>query len=125
LDRIRIVLAELPRMLRDIVSEAIGRQSDMLIVGELDRCEEEPTSTGPDTFDVVIAGLENDSLDDRQIRLMQDHPRVKLLGITGDARRTFLFELRPHRIALGAASPDGLVAAIRQAAAVGNGGGSR
>jgi len=112
-------------MLRDIVGETIGRESDMVIVGELTGAESGTASNAPTDFDVVITGLQDDALGDRQTRFMCEHPKLKVLGISGDARRTFLFELRPHRTALGDASPDGLIAAIRQVATAGDHGGSR
>jgi hypothetical protein len=112
-ERIRVVLSELPRMLRDIVSETIDRQDDMKVVGDLP-ARADAWDAG--VADVVVAGLADDALADRYTRLMRYHPGLKVLGITGDARSAFLFELRPHRIPLGDASPDGLLSAIRAAA---------
>lgn len=102
-------------MLRDIVRDMIDRQTDMQVVGELRARGEEPVSNGVADVDVIIAGLTDDSLREPYTRLMRRHPDLAVLGITGDAKRAFLFELRPHRIPLGDASPDGLLAAIRAA----------
>lgn len=115
-EQIRIVLAELPRMLRDIVSDTITRQSDMLVVDELPRRRDRPASGRRRGVDVVITGLEDGRLDERYTQLMQADPRLKVLGITVDGRRAFLFELRPRRILLGDVSPDGLLDAIRSTA---------
>jgi hypothetical protein len=123
LERIRIVLMELPRMLRDIVSETIARQDDMLIVEETPGNDlPVPESPGRNAIDIVITGLEGDRLSDRCTTLMRRHAHLKVLGISGDARHAFLFELRPHRIPLGDASSEGLLDAIRAAVTAGNGG---
>ena len=100
-------------MLRDIVHETIERQPDMLVVSEQLMREDVSAAGAPAGIDVVIAGLGDDTLPERYTGFMCAHPRVKILGLSGDARRAFLFELRPQRIPLGAASPDGLVEAIR------------
>ncbi len=60
--------------------------------------------------DVIITGR-----DDPQwaSRLMLRHAETRVLALTGGGREGLLYELRPHRIALGEVSPRQLVAEIR------------
>jgi hypothetical protein len=47
-------------------------------------------------------------------RLLDDHPRLKVLALEGDGRSGSIWELRPHRIPLGELSPRRLVQAINE-----------
>jgi DNA-binding NarL/FixJ family response regulator len=115
---IRIVLAELPRMLRDIVRAAVEVQDDMRIVSEAGGSEATRVLAARGDVDVVITGLADGELPSAYASLLYDRPDLKVLALTGDARQIALFELRPHRIDLGDVSPDGLVSAIRDRAGV-------
>jgi hypothetical protein len=46
--------------------------------------------------------------------LLFDRPRLRLLGISGDGSSGWIYELRPHREALGNVSPGELIAAVRR-----------
>jgi hypothetical protein len=111
-DRIRVVLAEMPRMLRDIVQNMLGGVPDVAL------------TTAPvrvDGLDEMLAALEPDVviLDEASSRgddfaaLLFAHPRLRLVAISGDGRDAHLYELRPHRVALGALSPTALIDVVR------------
>jgi DNA-binding NarL/FixJ family response regulator len=122
LSPIRILLAAMPGMMRDIVEMAIRSQPDMVIVGLLsvvgarDALSDAVQHGRPD---VVIVGLEADTEPHACEDLLYDHPRVRLLEVIDDGRRATLCELRPHRVPIGNVSPEGLVGAIRAATSVG------
>jgi DNA-binding NarL/FixJ family response regulator len=122
--RIRILLAEMPRMMREIVESAVSTQADMQIIGAI---EERLVERGALTAaaearveradaDVVILGLQRDDEARAYDRLLYVRPRLTLLAITGDGRGAFLYELRPHKVPIGDVSPEGLLGAIRTAA---------
>ncbi|MFC8130900.1 hypothetical protein [Streptomyces sp. NPDC057302] len=46
------------------------------------------------------------------VRLLLDHPHLRILVVEGDGRTGSLWELRPHRIALGELSPHQLIRAV-------------
>jgi hypothetical protein len=46
------------------------------------------------------------------IRLLLDHPQLRILVVEGDGRTGSLWELRPHRIDLGELSPQQLIRAV-------------
>ena len=113
--QIRILLAEMPRMLRDIVESAVSTQDDMQVVGAdaaRDELDAEVRRTQPD---VVIVALPRDDGAGAYDALLYERPRLKLLAVTGDGRGAFLYELRPHSAPIPDVSPGGLVAAIRAA----------
>jgi DNA-binding NarL/FixJ family response regulator len=112
LEQIRIVLVGMPRMLREIVREIVTTQLDMSVVAE---------TTDPAALlrllrrkdaQLVVAGA--DDLQGADVeRLLDAHPRLKLLSIRDDGRQILLYELRPRKVALGELAPSTLAAAIR------------
>lgn len=116
-ERIRILLAELPRMLRDIIESVIAGQSDMSIVGSVDARDRVTTALDRTPADVVIVGMRDAETTATLTPVLLAQPRLKLLAISGDERSSYLYELRPHTVPLGDVSPQGLVDAIRSAVA--------
>jgi DNA-binding NarL/FixJ family response regulator len=111
MERIRIVLIDMPRLLREIVKQAT---SEFRIVGEYERPVELTTAVDEHRAQVVIAGTE--AADVRAFeRLVLLRPHVKVLGVSADGRSTTLFELAPQRHELGELSPDRLRQAVRDA----------
>ena len=88
MEPIRIVLADMPRMLRETLEE---HDADFVI-------------TGADV-------LRPDDVD----ALLEARPRMKVLAVVGDGRDAFLYELRPQKVPLGEVSPHTLLEAIRAA----------
>jgi len=122
LSPIRILLAAMPGMMRDIVEMAIRSQPDMVIVGLLSVVAARDALTDAvrrGRPDVVIVGLEADTEPHACEALLYDHPRVRLLEVIDGGRAATLCELRPHRVPIDNVSPEGLVGAIRAATSVG------
>ena len=108
----RIAFVDMPRMLREIVKDAITRQTDMTCLGEfpaVTRLVDAVEATGAEFVitDATTAAHEQIPL------LLKLKPRVRVLGITDNGRQTYLYELRPQRVCLGEVSPQTLVEAIR------------
>jgi DNA-binding NarL/FixJ family response regulator len=112
--RIRVLLANLPRMLAGVLEEVLD-QADLEVVGVVTDHVEILLATGRTATDVVVLGIEEAELPGPARRLLDEYPHVKVLAISPDGRRAFLYELRPHIIPLGEASPDRLLGAIRAA----------
>ena len=113
--RIRVLLAELPGMLGDIIRKLLASEKDIEVVGEM-AAEELLEFMGQTRADVVILGLEDSELPAIGNQLFSEHPAVRVLGVAGDGRSTFLYELRPYKVPLGEVSPKALVTAIRSVA---------
>jgi DNA-binding NarL/FixJ family response regulator len=112
---IRILLSQLQGMLRDVVLQLLDGQADMTVVDDVDDPIDTLLAAGRTHADVVVLGMEEDELPGVASHLLDEYPHLKVLAVTPDGRRAFLYELRPELIALGEASPDVLLQAIRAA----------
>jgi DNA-binding NarL/FixJ family response regulator len=108
----RIVLVDMPRILREIIEQAVGGEPDL----ELVQARSEPglrAAVESSGADFVISGADYDFAE--VARLLEERPRLRVLAVTGDGREGFLYELRPTRTALGEVSRQTIVNAIRGA----------
>jgi DNA-binding NarL/FixJ family response regulator len=112
---IRILLAQLPRDLRDYVDEAVRSQADMHLVGSFTNPLDVLLAVGNTSADVVVLGVAGDTVPAIATHLHDEYPDVRLLGVTPDGRRAYLYELRPNAIPIDELSPTSLVEVIRYA----------
>ena len=108
----RIVLVNLPRMLREIIEDVVAAAPDLDVVETLDKPTGLIAVVDGAKADFLIAG--DDALEDVGV-LLRERPRLKVLAVAGDGRQTFLYELRPQEVSLGEVSPQNLLEAIRAA----------
>jgi DNA-binding NarL/FixJ family response regulator len=110
----RILLIDMPRMLREIIESTLASEPDMDVVGAV-AVEEALAATvdGADA-DVIVVGAAARELVDRCRRVMATRPLVKVLAVASDARSATLYELEPATHALGELSPRELADAIRR-----------
>lgn len=116
---IRVLLAGLPRIMREIVEHALDEATDIEVVGSVETLAEVNGTVSHTQPDVLVVGLDDESEAPRLDRFLYGMPRLTCLAITGDARRAFLYELQPRAKPLGDVSPSGLVRAIRSLQRVG------
>lgn len=116
---IRILLASLPRLLSDVLTETIKEQPDMAVVdwsegngSEGGTLADAVVTSGADA---VIIGVASDSVPVAYRDLLCGNPRLKVLAIVGEGRRGWLYEVGPHQVLLGQMSPSGLLARLRAA----------
>ena len=114
MERIRVLLGDMPRMLRELLGSAIGEAEDMSVVGAVDDATQLAESVRATDADVLVVGARDDA--GALERILYERPRLILLAIGANGRSTALHELRPHQIALGDVSPGQLVEAIRVSA---------
>lgn len=100
-------------MLSDIIRDIVKGQADMDLVGAVSDLKTLPATVVATDADVVVAGLPNADLPEDYLPLFHTKPRVRLLGVSADGRRGFLYVLRPQWSELGELSPSGLIDAIR------------
>jgi DNA-binding NarL/FixJ family response regulator len=112
----RILLAELPRMRRDIIADVLAMQSDMEVVGEVAALGELVEAVERGGADVLVIGRDDAAL---AAGLLERRPRLKVLAVAEEGRACSIYELRPRRVELGELSPQLLVDAIRAAVAQG------
>lgn len=112
---IRVLIVGLPRLLMEMVEEAVRDQMGMEVVAasvDLSHFEEEVARARPE---FAIVGLERDELPDECRDFLDERARVKVLGIGSSNGNAYLYKLRPERSSLGDVSPSDVVAAIRAA----------
>jgi DNA-binding NarL/FixJ family response regulator len=112
-EQIRIVLVDMPGLLRDIV-RAAASDGRLKVVREYAQAVELLEAVERNDARVVVAGAAASDLDDVG-RLLRAHPEVKVLAIRDDGSDTTLWELKPYEKRLGEVSPEALRAAIHGA----------
>jgi hypothetical protein len=107
----RILLVGLPRLLEEIVSDALAQAPDLMVTATLP--DAEALALDPPAADVVVVGTDSPGL---IATTLERQPRLAILAVSDDARSSSLYVLRPERTRIGDLSPGSLVAAIRAAA---------
>ena len=115
METIRVFIADLPVMLRDIVGRLISAADDMEVAGYGLKDRDLVESVVSSEADVVVLGCADARLSDSGARLLDSRPCLKVVAIAGDGKRASLYELRPHRRAIGEVSPESLIERIRMA----------
>jgi DNA-binding NarL/FixJ family response regulator len=110
--RIRVLLADMPPMLRDIVTRAVTGEPDVEVSGVLGPRESLQAGLERVRADVLIVGRRRPDLAVAEA-VWARWPRVKVLMIAEGGRSAVLYVLRPQEMVLGDVSPEGLAAAIR------------
>lgn len=106
----------MPRLMRDIIEEALSAQPDMAIVDVLESPRALVAAARRTRPEFVVIGVDGPELSPHCAALLADQPRVRVMGIEPRAGEAHLHDLRPHRVSLGEVSPTELIAAIRAAA---------
>jgi hypothetical protein len=116
LQDIRIVVIGLPQILRDVITDIVADQPDMELVGDL------PENADPamiedlgGTFVAVGAGPSGELPDVCKGLLVRQAHGLRILGLSAEGRRGYLYELRPTEVAIGDVSPERLLNVIRAA----------
>ncbi len=112
---IRVLVGDLPGLLADVVTHLLESQPDIALVGKGGGGDTLVAAAEQGQPDVVILGLASEELPPWGEQLLRRIPSLRVLGVTRDRGRGFLYEMRPQRAALGELSPDGLVNAVRAA----------
>lgn len=116
MERLRIIVVDMPRLVRDLIERAIVAQPDMTLLAVLESPRQMVQAARAMRPDFVVIGLKAKALPTECRQLMAEHPTLRLLGIEAVAGEAHLYELRPHREALGEVSPGDVVSVIRGAA---------
>src|SRR4051794_23633479 len=96
-ERIRILLVEeMPRMLRDIVERAVGTRPDMEVVERVEGRDALAAAVDRTPVDVAILYLADQLELPSYDAMLFDHPRIRLLALTGDGRAAAVYALRPQ-----------------------------
>jgi DNA-binding NarL/FixJ family response regulator len=108
-ERRRILLVDMPQLLREIIRSVVVAEADLELVAEVNDARSLDDAIPRHAPDVVIGRSTSRDIE----RLLRDRPRLKVLQLDDAGRSTVLYELRPQRTALGEVSPARLLKAIR------------
>jgi DNA-binding NarL/FixJ family response regulator len=117
LQRIRIVLVDLkPQLLRDLTSALLGADPALEVTRELDSAAGLASELRKRGADIVLLGLPNGDFPPEYRELLDEFPRMTLLGIASEGRRGFLYRMEPNLVPIGELDPDRLLSVIKEAA---------
>jgi len=120
LQRIRIVLVDLrPQLLHDLTRALLSAEPTVEVTRELDSCADLASEVRRSGADLVLLGLANGDFPPECRRLLDEFPRVKLLGIASEGRRGFLYRMEPNLVPIGELDPNRLLSVIKEAARAG------
>ena len=115
---IRVLVANRPRLMRELVLATVGDQPDIEIVGEIEDemdIEDAIATTRPDFL--IVALEKSNRLSVICDLVLQNHPQLKVIAIASDRNSTVFYwaslEIKSHRIET---SENGVLATIRNAA---------
>jgi len=115
---IRVLVANRPRLMRELVLATVGDQPDIQIVGEIEDemdIENAIATTRPDFL--IVALEKSNRLSPICDSVLQNHPQLKVIAIAFDRNSTMFYwaslEIKSNRIE---ASENGVLATIRNAA---------
>ena len=114
--RIRVLLAGMPRMLLDMITDIVTPHAEMMVAGQIQDTAEIRAAVKKTRADIVILNEPAIGPSQNYQELLYSRPHLGVLSITSDGRQFFLHKLRPVRTALGEVSPDSLVQAIQSSA---------
>ena len=113
---IRVILGEMPGMLREMIGAAIDEAPDMTVVATVDDRSMLASSIAQTEADVLVVSAPDGQGAEALQPLLYRQPRLTLLTIGNNGHSTALHELRPYTLTLGEVSPAELVDAIRASA---------
>ena len=119
-ERIRIVVVDMPRMVRDIVKYTVSTDDQVDLVREYTERTDLAAAVEQDRPQFVIVGSEAFG-SEHVAAALEVSPRLTVLALTADGRKLQLHELTPTRLEFGEISPRRLLEVIRMRAAADEG----
>ena len=95
---VRVLLANRPRLMRDLVFATISDQPDIEIVGEIENETEIETAVSQTVPDFLIVALEKRSnlLPDPCNAILQNHPNLRIIAIASDRNSSVFYWTTPN-----------------------------
>ena len=113
---IRVLLIDMPQMLREIIRRSLARDGRFEIVGEYTEHVSIDIAVDRSKADYVIVGA--DVFESRSVRqrVLEEGPQVRVLAVRPDGAQTTLHRLRVEEVELGELSVERLVEVMTDAA---------
>lgn len=110
LEKIRVLLANRPRMMREVLTEMIRRQEDMELVGEVLEPLDVLVAVREMRADAVVLALEDYEEPGLCSHLLTEYPNLTILGLAPDGKTAFV---RSPRREIGQPSEEAILQALR------------
>jgi hypothetical protein len=94
---IRVVLAELPGLISDLVKRALLERPDIKVVREIGATCDPGEAVEAEDFDVVVTSIHGSAIPDRYQRLVFGPPHVAVVAISADGRRVEAYDRKVIR----------------------------
>ncbi len=105
-----IAFIDMPRMLREIVDEALSKRRDVRLV---DESSDGSLVAAVDRSGAGFLIVSSESVGPADVcRLLEERPKVKVFAIADGGRDGCLYELRPNLLLVGELSPETLVQTV-------------
>ena len=113
MERIRLVFANLPRLMREILLNGLVDEPDLEVVATLERSSDLNLALNLLRPDAVVLSLDEGDGRARLLPLLYDHPTMAVLAVTPSGRTASVHELRYQADTIGQGSSGELFAAVR------------
>lgn len=113
LSEIRVLLANMPRMLTSLLADLIAADGDLILAAMVADGRDLDGAIATSKPDVVVLGRSDAAAAPVHDPLLFGHPRLRLLLIDRPGQHGWIYELAPQLVALGEMTPAALLAAIR------------
>jgi DNA-binding NarL/FixJ family response regulator len=113
--KIRVLLANRPRMVRALVRDMIERQPDMEVVGEVLDPLNVISAAQETEADIVVIAINNGEAQELRRRLLVQCPNLAILALSLSGGTAFIEQLRPQRREMVDPSEATILCAFRQA----------
>ncbi len=113
--KIRILLANRPQMMRELVREMISRQNDMEVVGEVLNPVDLLVAVKEAEAHAVILALGDSGEMGLCSHLLAEFPNLAVLGLASHGERAFIEQLCPRRMEIVDPSECSILDALRRA----------
>jgi len=113
---IRVLLIDMPQMLREIIRRSLARDGRFDIVGEYNEHVAIDVAVDRSKADYVIVGADMFESGSVRRRVLEEGPQVRVLAVRPDGSQTTLHQLRAEEVELGELSAERLVAVMTNAA---------
>jgi DNA-binding NarL/FixJ family response regulator len=111
LERIRILITDLPQLRREIVGEILSGHPDLEVISGDFEQELLPRMIELEQIDVLVLGRDDPAL---ATALLRRAPQLRVIAVASHGQGSWLYELRPAPVPLGEVSPEKLLEVVRE-----------
>ena len=112
-DAVRVLILEMPALVRDMLVTAIDREPRLELVDEVPAPGTVADAAWSDAVDVILCGTEGDALPPACCEVLRRGAGLRIVAVRVDDGTGTLHRLRPDSTDLGELSPGDVVAALR------------